>query len=451
MTFKKLAPFALIAVLGTSLAACGDDENPETKPGTVDCDETPELAECQEPTPAPEGCDDAPETVELAGDITEDMTLCADSLIVLTEKAYVTNGATLTVEAGATIYGEQGSALIITTEGRLQAEGTADAPIVFTSSHLAPGQDAAEAEAGDWGGVVLLGKATNNVPGGTDQIEGIDPGQGGDKATHGGDDDAHDCGTLRYVRIEYGGFEMSPDNELNALTLGSCGDATTLDYIQIIQGVDDGIEFFGGTVNAKHILITNTGDDGIDFDQGYRGKMQFIAVEIATPLSGDPSGFEWDSLSSDHDATPRSSVQMSNATVWMTTNRPEDNITGAMIRRGAGADLHNVLFANIVGARAAFNVIDNSGAYVSGEGNVIIGEGPATQESSTFDVEDMFNVLTEAYAFTTAFPPIPATDDFDGVASPAPSDAFFSAAEYVGAFDPAVSADQQWTAGWTRH
>lgn len=455
MSMKKLSSLALIALISAGAAACNDSDDDNKPNPNVNCDETPDHAECKEPGPGPDpnpaACDDAPEVVELNGDVTEDTTLCKDSLIVLTEKVYVTNGATLTVQAGATLYGEPGSALIVTTEGRIHAEGSASEPIVFTSSHLAPGEDASQAKAGDWGGIVLLGLAKNNVPGGTNQIEGIDPGQGGEKATYGGEDDSHDCGTMKYVRVEYAGFEMSPDNELNALTLGSCGDQTTLEYIQIIEGVDDGIEFFGGKTNLKYALVTNTGDDGVDFDEGFRGLMQFIAVEIATPLSGDPSGFEWDSLNANHDAEPRAGVQMSNATVWMTTDRADDNITGMMIRRGASASLRNVLIANVVGKRAAATVINNSVDHVTGEGNVIIGAGPAFQESNEFDFESMFNILEEAYTFATAFPPTPAASDFDGVAVDAHTGDFFSPAAYVGAFDPSKPADQQWTAGWTRN
>lgn len=426
MELKKVLSLLVIGGMAASLAACGDDKGPGEDPNP-------------NPNPTPGECDEAPKTVELSGLITEDTLLCAASTVVLKGMTYVTNGATLTIEAGTKIYGENGSALVITADGKIKANGTASAPIVFTSSQQAP-------VAGDWGGVVLLGKATLNIPGGVNQIEGIDPGEG--RGAYGGNDDTHDCGSLTYTRIEYAGYTMGQDNELNGLTLGGCGNKTTLHHIQVIDGLDDGIEFFGGNVDLKYALVVNPGDDGVDFDEGYRGKMQFIAVQIGTPNSDDPRGFEWDSFKSDVNADPRATVVMSNATVWQ-TGAPSDKIEGAMIRRGAGAELFNVLLANVQ-SKNVFNADADSIDHISGEGNVIASAGRhfPTEE---FARQDIFSTTTDAaYTFATAFPPIPAATDFETDAVAAPTDAFFTPAAYVGAFDPSKPAAEQWTAGWTR-
>src|SRR5690606_13500288 len=135
-----------------------------------------------------------------SGEIASDTTWTADNTYVLTNLTYVAGGSTLTIEPGTVVQGREGSALVVTAGSRLVAEGTAEEPIVLTSAVAEGGR-----APGDWGGVVLLGNAPINLPGGTNQIEGIDPTE--DRGTYGGTDAAHDCGSLRYVRIEFAGFE----------------------------------------------------------------------------------------------------------------------------------------------------------------------------------------------------------------------------------------------------
>lgn len=435
MSFKKLSSLALVAVLSSSLAACGDDDN-DQNPGNVEPGPGPG-EEPGDPNPPADNCD---EVVELDGNIDEDLFICASSTVILKGMTYVGNGATITIEAGTTIYGENGSALVITKSGKIVAEGTADAPIVFTSSQEEP-------VAGDWGGVVLLGNAKINVAGGSNQIEGIDPSEG--RGTYGGDDDTHNCGTLAYVRVEYAGYTMGQDNELNGITLGGCGDQTVLHHIQVIDGLDDGIEFFGGKVDLKYALVTNAGDDAVDFDEGYRGNMQFIAVEIQTPNSDDPRGFEWDSLRSDNDASPRATVVMSNATIWQ-TGPHSDKIGGAKIRRGAGAALSNILIANVSGA-FAWDVEESSAAHTTANGVVLASAGTHFVAEPKFNTEEFFSLAQDSnVTFSDASLPIPAADAFASHAVDAPTGSFFVAAKYVGAFDPSKPASEQWTSGWTR-
>src|SRR5262249_7456948 len=128
---------------------------------------------------------------------------------------------------------------------KLIAEGTRQAPIVFTS-----GQPVGTRESGDWGGVILLGNAPINVKNGTNNIEGF---PNSPDTVYGGNDPQHNCGSLKFVRIEYAGYELSKDNEINGLTLGGCGKQTKLDFIQIHKGADDGVECFGGNADIKHL------------------------------------------------------------------------------------------------------------------------------------------------------------------------------------------------------
>ncbi len=249
-------------------------------------------------------------------EITEDTCFSAACDYLITPETYVI-GATMYVEAGAQFFGKGGSALIVTTTGKIEAVGTVDAPIVFGSA-AADGQR----KTGDWGGVVLLGKAKLSWGGTvcdgqagecTQNIEGLPPTEG--RGVFGGNDDTHDCGTLKYVRIEYAGFTFGPDNELNGLTVGGCGDQTTLSYIQIHRGLDDGVEFFGGTANADHFVVSGPGDDCFDWDEGYRGTITNFIGDHFNPSSSDPRGIEADNYKNNNDVEPRSAPELQYGTL----------------------------------------------------------------------------------------------------------------------------------------
>ncbi|RYZ31531.1 MAG: hypothetical protein EOO72_16690, partial [Myxococcaceae bacterium] len=245
--------FASVLTLSslTLLAGCGDDE----------------------PNNTPDGGDPQATAQDVKGSITGDTIWKAGTTYTLKDYVFVESG-TLTIEPGVIVKGDTGSALVITREAKLNAVGTAEKPIVFTSSQ-AEGTRAA----GDWGGVVLLGKAKINVAGGENTIEGFFATSGDTRTKYGGGDDAHDCGKLKYARIEFAGYELAEDNELNGLTTGACGTATDIDYVQVHKGADDGVEMFGGTAGLKHIVISQPDDDGLDYDLGWRGKVQFLVVQ----------------------------------------------------------------------------------------------------------------------------------------------------------------------------
>jgi len=311
----------LAGLIALALGACGGDDDGSTD-GT-DGDN-------------PDGGDSS--IVMVGDDIEANTTWTADKTYILTTHVFV-RGGTLTIEAGTTIKGENDSSLVVTTAGRLVAEGTAASPIVFTSGQA----DGARA-AGDWGGVVLLGLAPINVENGTEVIEGFDAGTDG--IEYGGDDPAHDCGSLEYVDIQFAGFELSTDNELNALTLGGCGSATHLDYIHAHMGADDGVEFFGGTASISHLVVSQPDDDGLDWDFGWSGKAQFVIVQQNGVVGNH--GFEADNNENDNDADPRSNPTIWNVTLIGSDTDPGDagkTQGGMMLRRGTAGSINNVIVA----------------------------------------------------------------------------------------------------------
>ena len=245
------------------------------------------------------GCSgDDDETPELKGEtldigdgskenyaITTNTTLRYPNTYNLYGFVYIPDGVTLTIEPGVIIKGDKATegTLIIDRGGKLMAQGTRERPIVFTSAQ-APGSRAP----GAWGGIILLGKAPNNM--GEQTIEG------GVRSNHGGNNPTDNSGVLSYVRCEFAGVEYDPDNEINGITFGSVGSGTTVDHLQVSYSGDDSFEWFGGTVNARYLVALCGWDDDFDTDNGFSGKIQF-ALSIRDPRIGDKSasnGFESD-------------------------------------------------------------------------------------------------------------------------------------------------------------
>jgi hypothetical protein len=250
-------------------------------------------------------------TTTVSADITANTTWTTGSIVLLQNKIYVKNGATLTIQPGVVIRGEQSSqgALIISRGSKIMAQGTAANPIVFTSDQ-APGFRAE----GDWGGLVLLGAARNNQPGGIANIEGITPSIDNE---FGGLNDADNSGELHYVRIEFPGIALQPNKEINGLTFGSVGSATSVHHIQVSFSGDDSYEWFGGTVDAKYLIAFRGVDDDFDTDFGFSGRVQFALIVRDKDLSdaaGDSNGFESDNDATGSNALPRTMPVFSNVT-----------------------------------------------------------------------------------------------------------------------------------------
>jgi hypothetical protein len=246
----------------------------------------------------------------VSADITTNTTW--SGVVKLMNKVYVKNNATLTIAPGTIIRGDkltQGS-LIITRGAKIIADGTAANPIIFTSNEAV----GARSE-GDWGGLVLLGLARNNQPGGVANIEGIVPTT---DTQFGGNYDNDNSGILRYVRIEFAGIALEPNKEINGITFGSVGNQTIVDYTQVSFSGDDSYEWFGGTVNCKHIIAYRGLDDDFDTDFGYRGKVQFflsIRDKDMSDAAGDSNSFESDNDAAGSIAQPKTAPIFSNGTL----------------------------------------------------------------------------------------------------------------------------------------
>src|SRR5687768_12819903 len=204
----------------------------------------------------------------VTGSITGSENWTSNNYYVLRGAVFVEDGATLNIAAGTRVIGESGSVgtLIVKRGGRLNAIGTRTEPIVFTSD-----QPVGSRARGDWGGLIINGRAPVNIPGG----EGVGE---ADTGVYGGNDPNDNSGSLRYVRVEFAGVEFSPDNELNGIAFQGVGRGTTVDHIQIHMNRDDGLEWFGGTVDIKYAVVSNAADDSFDWTQGWTGRAQFIAI-----------------------------------------------------------------------------------------------------------------------------------------------------------------------------
>src|SRR5687767_8991100 len=263
------------------------------------------------------------QTITLQGRINADTILRKENTYILKGLVYIVENKTLTIEAGTVIKGSYSgtdvAALIITRGAKIMAQGTSDQPIVFTSASPNP-------QSGDWGGVVILGKAAINTSfngkTGLYQVEGgVDNAQG-DGLAGSGDAVApapvnnDNSGVLSYVRIEFAGYAFQPDKEINSLTMAAVGRGTTIDHIEVAYAKDDAYEWFGGTVDCKYLIAYKTQDDDFDTDNGYSGKVQFGLVfrdSLIADISNSEA-FESDNNSGGTTATPKTSAIFSNIT-----------------------------------------------------------------------------------------------------------------------------------------
>ncbi|ACU61065.1 hypothetical protein [Chitinophaga pinensis] len=288
-------------------------------------------------------------------------TLTNDRVWILDGPTYVQNGATLLIQPNTLIKGKSNSTrgtsyLIITKGGKLIADGNANTSIVFTSD-----KPKTQRAPGDWGGIVILGDAPTNANG--SQIEGILPAEipAGYSITYGGTNASHNGGTLKCVRIEYAGRDLGNGNEINGLTLGGVGSGTVLDSIQVSFGADDAFEFFGGTVNAKHLVAFANNDDEFDFDLGYVGNIQY-AVSLrypGVPVTADPNGIESDNNAGGTSATPITRPTLANFTILGSEVRRDSLLYGARWRRNSSFNLTNSIIA---GYDEAGVIFDGAGA-----------------------------------------------------------------------------------------
>ncbi len=274
------------------------------------------------------------------GTITEDQNWTKDNEYVLSGGVFIGDDSaktTLTIEAGTTIYGQDKSFLLIQRGSEIVAEGTESAPIVFTSS-----KDEGSRGPLDWGGLVINGKAPTNT---CSDADGGVPGEAG-TGFYCGDSPTDSSGTLKYVRVEFAGNKVDDQNELNGIAFQGVGSGTTIEHIHVHRCDDDGVEFFGGTANAKWVLVTGVGDDGFDWTDGWSGSVQWLAVQNFGTTEGN--GIEADNNGDDNDAEPRSAPMLKNVTLWGgdvsagTLNQGQ----GMLLRRGTAANIDKAIIGN---------------------------------------------------------------------------------------------------------
>lgn len=298
-----------ILMLAATMGSCSDNDDPTPNSGAAYTWTTDGgIKACDHLLFGEDGKDNAEGTVIGNGDqelVFKGKQTIKKGVYTLKGWVYIADGSELTIEPGTIIKGDKATkaALIVERGGKLIAQGAADAPIVFTSA-----QPAGQRRPGDWGGVIICGKAHNNQT--SMQIEG------GPRTKHGGDNDADNSGVLSYVRIEFGGFPFKADQEINGLTLGSVGSGTKIDHVQVSYSNDDSFEWFGGTVNCKYLVAYKGWDDDFDTDNGFSGKVQF-GLSVCDPRIADQSqsnGFESDNCADGAQVSPYTTATFSNIT-----------------------------------------------------------------------------------------------------------------------------------------
>jgi hypothetical protein len=311
----------------------------------------------------------------ITGLIEEDMTLTSDRIWELSGRVFVTGGATLTIESGTIIKGQAGtgsnsSGLYITRDGKINAVGTAVKPIIFTSvdDDIQVGQlsgtNLTPTDNQLWGGIVILGNAPISPDAGTTaQIEGVPAAE--TLGQYGGTDTNDNRGVLKYISIRHGGtsIDAAAGKDINGLTLGGVGSGTQISYIEIFANFDDGVEFFGGSVNVSHLLVYGVGDDGIDIDQAYSGTINNFMVYTSTAASSD-EGFEIDGPEGSENSTGKFTI--TNGTVISV----DGGGSAADFKSKAQGTMTNVKWSGFDGGatvkfRASFNddCSDKSDAY----------------------------------------------------------------------------------------
>jgi hypothetical protein len=387
-------------------------------------------------------------------------------VILLQNKIYVKNNATLTIAPGTIIRGDfdtQGT-LIITRGAKINAQGTESQPIVFTSNKAV-----GDRNEGDWGGLVILGYAKNNQPDGIANVEGI---VAVTDTRYGGDLDNDNSGTIKYVRIEFAGIALEPNKEINGITFGSVGSATTVDYVQVSHSGDDSFEWFGGTVDCKHLIAYRGIDDDFDTDFGYRGRVQFalsIRDGYLSDAAGDSNAFECDNDANGTTATPKTRPVFSNVTLVGPKGDGSSVLAGNetfekafRFRRNSAVSVLNSLVtgwqkglsiegapvvANMNGDTMVFvnNILTNfaTPSWSSGNTNTVINSGGATaswyQSWWSVDGNDSTKTLGEVN-WVNIFAPLGSTPDarlFAG--SVAASGATFSHPIFLSVAAPTVA------------
>lgn len=400
---------------------------------------------------------------EISGTITADTRLTADIAWSLSGKVTVgndnANSATLTIEPGTTVFGKSGADYLVVARGsKIQAIGTASNPIIMTSVNDMLGLSDNESTA-EWGGLVLLGNAPTNKCDQADlancQVEAE-----GEAGPYGGADPEDDSGALKYVQVRYAGFEVLPDNELNGITFAGVGRGTTVEYIQVHNNLDDGVEFFGGTVDAKYVVLTGNRDDSLDWADGWTGRMQHVLVRHNPNDTKANRGIEADNQSGNFTAQPVSKPQIANMTIIGNNFDGEDDSEGVLLRAGTAAELYNFVITGPSGMGECFEINSDESVTNAGNGEIVFrnsiidcaepfknsvdGNGNVTLDAQAWFMQQPGNMITDALlgGYIPA-PNSPALGNGYNVANNV--DPWFDTVDYIGAFNGTTD----WTVGWT--
>lgn len=418
-------------------------------------------------------------TIKDNGDGISTRTLYADTTYVLDGFVFVNAGQELTIEPGTMVVGlpgqgENASALVVAKGGKIYAEGTESDPIVFTAYNDNYAGDAySKTTRGLWGGVIILGKASTNEPVDIMQIEGIPATE--ERGAYGvasNPDDADNSGVFKYCQIRHGGTDIGAGNEINGLSMGAVGNGTEIHHVEVIANKDDGLEWFGGSVNTSHILVSYCGDDSYDYDQGFHGKGQFWATIQDEEVYGRCG--EHDGGHENETAQPYGKPTIFNATY---IGGGEGTIT--TFRDNAGGTYANSIFVNATDGieveyrgdkdKCSVWMFENghlnlqNNVFYNVAGDQIVTDEPESgaftwyveKEGTAYDLPDNIGEMLEAHFNdnSNVFEDLGITADNvmpNGVgsngAATVPGDAFFTQANYHGAFDPNGS---NWAAGWT--
>ncbi len=371
---------------------------------------------------------------QLRGVITRELLLTNNNLYELTGKVVIggdnESSATLTIQAGSTIFGATDFDFLVISRGsKIIANGSRTAPITFTSQADLEATTSLLSTRGQWGGLVINGNAPiNDCPAGVQGGSAACTKEGeANTGLFGGADANDSSGKLQYVVVKYAGSNVDPENQLNGIAFQGVGSATVIDFVQVHNNLDDGMEFFGGTVNARHIVLTGNADDSLDWTDGWRGSIQYLIIEQAAD-AGD-NGIEADNREGDEAATPRSLPRIANMTI---SGNPGER--AIRLRRGSGLELYNSV------VRGSGDCLRIQGDSLTRLGQGIRFDGVSFDCNTVVEGDDVAAIdrLLDGSNVST-------TGQVVSAAALA-GDPFFEPTAFIGAV---ASKDEDWTTGWT--
>lgn len=401
----KFATMALIAGVSLFATSCSSDEDPVNNPG-----------------------DGGEDTYVLDSDITENVTLETGKTYTLNGGVHVKSGATLTIQPGVTIVAQHDETvdyILIEQGAKIDAQGTAAQPIVMTSE---------KKEAGAWGGLHICGYAHTNNGSGKSEIG---------NAPYGGNNDADNSGTLKYIRLEYTGYAFDEEHEANGVSFYGVGNGTTVEHLQAYQGSDDGFEFFGGSVNVKYMVVTSCSDDSFDWTEGWNGKAQFL---VAYQEGESSLGYacdclmECDNNGTNNAATPVAHPTIANATLIGNGGDAQ----GVRLRAGTQVELYNTIITG-KGKPLTVETNETENALKDGTSKLeyIAISGELSSKQGIYTNVDFAqatgNLTNQEFSWTGKY-----VGTLDG-GKDLSADSFFTKTDYKGA----VKSGDDWTSGWT--